>query len=59
MLINAGEDRANALIRRVGRHQDCHSIRSQMPSIFSLPDQMSVDGFRISAVREIDLVSQH
>jgi hypothetical protein len=59
MLINAGEDRTNTLI---GEWVDTKiAIRNdpQLPSIFSLPDEMSVDGFQISAVREIDLVSQH
>jgi hypothetical protein len=29
------------------------------PSVFSLPDEMSVDGYRVSTVSEIDLASKH
>jgi hypothetical protein len=29
------------------------------PSVFSLPDELSVDGFRVSTVPEIHLASQH
>lgn len=53
------EERANSLIRdwidtRVGVRYD-----PNRPSIYCLPDELSVDGFRVSTVRECELASEH
>ena len=53
------EDRANAVMREWVNTKITVRYDPNRPSIFSLPDEMSVDGFRVSTLREFDLASQH
>jgi hypothetical protein len=53
------EDRATTLMREWVSTKVTVRYDPKRPSVFSLPDEVSVDGFRVSTVREIDLASQH
>lgn len=53
------EDRATTLMREWVSTKITVRYDPKRPSVFSLPDEVSVDGFRVSTVREIDLASQH
>ena len=53
------EDRASTLMREKVNTKITVRYDPKRPSVFSLPDEMSVDGFRVNTVPEIDLVSQH
>jgi len=57
--LRVDEERAAALMRdwvdtKVGVRYD-----PAQPSIFCIPDEMSVDGARVGTVREFELVSRH
>ena len=53
------EDRASTLIREWINTKITVRYDPKRPSVFSLSDEMSVDGFRVNTVPEVDLASQH
>lgn len=57
--VRVDETRADALIREWIDTKLAVRYDPKRPSIFSLPDEMFIDGFRVATVREFELVSQH
>ena len=57
--LRVGEDRDSALVREWIDTKVAVRYDPGRPSIFSLPDELSVDGFRVSTVPETELASQH
>jgi hypothetical protein len=57
--VRVDEARANALIREWLDTKFTVQYDPKRPSRFSVPDEMSIDGFRVATVREFELVSQH
>jgi hypothetical protein len=57
--LRVAEDRANTLMRELVGTKITVRYDPKRPSVFSLPDELSVDGFRVSTVPEVDLASQH
>lgn len=53
------EDRASTLMREWVNTKINVRCDPKRPSVFSLSDEMPVDGFRVSTVPEIDLASHH
>lgn len=53
------ENRGTTLIRKwVGARIEIR-YDPKHPDVFSVPDELSIDGFRISTVNETELVSEH
>lgn len=57
--LRVAEDRASALMREWIDTKITVQYDPKRPSIFSVPDELSVDGCQVSTVPEIDLVSEH
>jgi len=57
--LRVAEDRARVLMRDWINTKITVQYDSKKPSVFSLPDEVSVDGYRVSTVPEVELVSQH
>ena len=57
--LRVAEDRANSLIREWIDAKISVRYCPGRPSIFSLHDELSVDGLQVSTVPETDLVSEH
>jgi hypothetical protein len=57
--LRVAEGRANALMRESLGTKLTIRYDPERPSVFSLPDELSIDGFRGSTVQEFELVSQH
>ena len=57
--LRVAEDQAKALVREWINTKITIQYDPQHPSIFSVPDELPVDGFRVSTVPETELVSQH
>ena len=57
--LRVAEDRANTVMREWINTKITVRYDPKHPSVFSLPDELSVDGFRVNTVPEIDLVSEH
>jgi hypothetical protein len=57
--LRVAEDRASTLMREWVDTKITVQYDPKRPSVFCLPDELSVDGFRVSTVPEIDLASQH
>ena len=57
--IRVAEDRASNPIREWIDTKIIVRYDPERPSIFALPDELSVDGFRVKTVQESDLVSKH
>jgi hypothetical protein len=57
--LRVAEDRASTLMKEWGDTKITVRYDPKRPSVFSLPDELSVDGFRVSTVPEIDLASKH
>jgi hypothetical protein len=53
------EDRASTLMKERVNTKITVRYDPKRPSVFSLPDEVAVDGFRVSTVPEIDLASRH
>src|ERR1035437_5562425 len=53
--LRIAEDRASTLMREWVDTKITVRYDPKRPSVFSLPDELSVDGFRVSTVPEIDL----
>lgn len=53
------KDRASSLVREWANTKITLRYDPKRPSIFSLPNELSVDGFRVSTVPEFDLASRH
>jgi hypothetical protein len=53
------EDRGSSLLREWVNTKIIVRYNPKRPSIFSLPDELPVDGYRVSTVPETELVSQH
>jgi hypothetical protein len=57
--IRVADDRASTLMREWVDTEITVRYDPKRPSVFSLPDELPVDGFRVSTVPEIDLASEH
>jgi hypothetical protein len=57
--VRVDETRANALTREWIDTKLAARYDPKRPASFSLPDEVSIDGFRVATVREFELVSQH
>jgi hypothetical protein len=57
--LRVSEDRASTLMREWVGTKVTVRYDPKRPSVFSLPDELSVDGYRVSTVPEVDLASQH
>ena len=55
----AAEDSASTLMNEWVDTKIAVRYDPKRPSVFSLPDELSVDGFRVNTVPEIELASQH
>jgi hypothetical protein len=53
------EDRASDVIKEWVNTKITVRYDPKRPSVFCLPEELPVDGFRVSTVPEIDLASQH
>lgn len=53
------EDRASSLVREWVDTKITLRYDPIRPATFSIPNELSVDGFRVSTVPEFDLASQH
>jgi hypothetical protein len=53
------EDRASTLMREWINTKFAVQYDPKRPSVFSVPEEMSVEGFKVSTVPEIDLASKH
>lgn len=57
--LRVAEDRASAVMKEWVGTRITVRYDPKRPSVFSPPDELSVDGFRVDTVPEIDLASQH
>lgn len=53
------EDQASAVMRERVNTKITVRYDPNRPSVFCLPEELSVNGFRVNTVPEIDLASQH
>jgi hypothetical protein len=57
--LRVAEDRASTVMKEWLGTKITVQYDPKRPSVFCLPDELSVDGYRVSTVPEIDLRSQH
>ena len=57
--LRVAEDQSDVLLRELIDTKVTVHYDPKRPSVFSLPDELAVEGFRVSTVPEIDLASEH
>jgi hypothetical protein len=57
--LRVDEDRGNVLIREWIDTKVTLRYDPKQPSIFSVPDELSAEGFRVETILETDLASEH